>query len=59
MTHWHIDKATHHPTLVGGDVGDCCDGFATWGEVFGPRLHTVEDELAAEDAARAAARRAE
>lgn len=33
--HWHIDPATHHAEQAPGPVGDCCEPFATYQEVFG------------------------
>lgn len=34
-THWHIDPATHEGHQVVGPVGECCEGWAAWLEVFG------------------------
>lgn len=33
--HWHIDPETHHGVRAPGQVGPCCQGFATYQEVFG------------------------
>lgn len=34
--HWHVDPVTHHAKPAQGSVGECCEGYATYEEVFGP-----------------------
>lgn len=35
MAHWHVDKLTLQAEQAPGQPGECCEGYATWADLFG------------------------